>query len=129
MHASATFRIDEWTNIPWEQIPGGHTLGRATVRKTFQGDLEGTSVAELVLSRSAGDAAAYVGIERIDARLGGRSGTFVLMHAAVADASGQKGDWRIVPESGTGELAGLSGTAEYRHDASGAHFSLDYEIA
>ena len=97
MHASATFKIDEWTTIPWEQIPGGHTLTRATVRKTFQGDLEGTSVAELVMSRSPGDAAAYAGIERIDARLAGRMGTFVLMHAAVADANGQRGDWQVSP--------------------------------
>jgi hypothetical protein len=80
------------------------------------------------MSKGADGSAAYVAIERIDARLGERSGTFVLMHAAVADANGQRGDWQVVPNSGTGGLAGLSGRAEYRHDASGASFTLDYEI-
>ena len=126
--AHSTFKIDLWNPIPWDQIPDGHTLGRATVKKTFAGDLEGTSTAELVMSRGADNSAAYVAIERIDGLLGGRSGTFVLMHAATADASGQRGDWQVVPGSGTGELRGLRGKAEYRHDAAGAFFTLDYEI-
>lgn len=128
MRANATFKIDSWNDTPWDQIPDGHTLGRASVKKTFHGEMEGTSAAELVLSRGPDDSAAYVAIERIDARLGDRTGTFVLMHAATADASGQRGDWQIVPGSGTGELRGLRGRAEYRHDASGTAFTLDYEI-
>ena len=67
-------------------------------------------------------------LERIEARLANRFGTFVLMHAAVADASGQRGDWQVVPGSGTGELRGLRGRGEYRHGANGAVFTLDYEI-
>jgi hypothetical protein len=128
MNATSNFEIKEWVNVPWEQIPEGHTLARATVKKTFRGDLEGTSTAELVMSRGADDSAAYVAIERIDARLANRTGSFVLMHAAVADKTGQRGDWQIVPGSGTGELRGLRGRAEYRHDATGAVFALDYEI-
>ena len=50
------------------------------------------------------------------------------MHAATADASGQRGDWQIVPGSGIGELRGVRGRAEYRPDKSGASFTLDYEI-
>ena len=128
MQAQSTFKIDRWQDHPWEEIPGGHTLARATVNKTFHGDLEGTSTAELVLSKGPDGSAAYVGLERIDARLANRNGTFVLMHSALADSAGQHGEWQIVPGSATGELHGLRGRAEYRHDASGASFRLDYEL-
>ena len=54
---------------------------------------------------------------------------FVLLHSATMDAGGQHGDWRVVSGSGTGDLAGLSGRAEYRHDAKGAVSTLEYELA
>jgi DMSO/TMAO reductase YedYZ molybdopterin-dependent catalytic subunit len=128
MRANSTFEINGWDEIPGDEIPNGHKLSRATVKKTFRGDLEGTSTAELLLSKGPKDSAAYVALERIDGRLADRSGTFLLMHSALADAKGQHGDWRIVPGSGTGGLRGLSGRAEYRHDSSGASFTLDYEV-
>ncbi len=128
MQANATFEITSWNDTPWETIPDGHTLSRATVKKTFRGDLEATSTAELLMSRGTDGSAAYVAMERIDGQLGGRRGSFVLMHAAVADAAGQRGEWQVVPGSGTAGLQGLRGHAAVRHDASGAFLTLDYEI-
>jgi hypothetical protein len=126
--ARATFKVAGWDETPGEQIPGGHALGRAVLKKTFHGDLEGSSTVEMLMSKGADGSAAYVAMERIDARIGDRTGTFVLMHAATSDATGQHGDWRVVPGSGTGGLAGLRGTGAIQHDASGATFTLDYEI-
>jgi hypothetical protein len=128
MRANATFEITSFKDTPWTQIPDGHTLARAAILKTFRGDLEGTSELEMLMSRGPDQSAAYVALERIEARLANRSGTFVLMHAATADSSGQHGDWTVVPGSATGELRGLRGRAEYRHDATGASFTLDYEL-
>lgn len=124
MHAESTFKIDQWDQTPI----GDPQAGRATVKKTFNGDLEGTSTAELVLWKAPDGTAAYVALEWIDARLANRAGTFVLMHAATADANRQRGNWEIVSGSGTGELRGIHGRGEYRHDAEGAHFTLDCEI-
>ncbi len=128
MQAHATFSIDPWDEQPGERIPGGHDLSRATVRRTFRGDLEGTSAAGLLMSKGEDGSAACVAMERIEARLAGRTGTFVHMHAAIADAGGRHGDWRVVPGPATGGLEGLSGRAEYRHDEAGATFTMDYAL-
>jgi hypothetical protein len=128
MHARSTFEITGWDEYPWDEIPDGHMLARATAKKVFRGDLEGIGVAELVTFRGPEGSAAYVALERIEARLANRFGTFVLMHAAVADSSGQHGEWQVVPGSGTGELRGLRGRGEYRLGANGPVFTLDYEI-
>jgi len=128
MRAQSTFQITRWQDAPGEPSPDDHVIGRATVEKTFRGDLEGTSVAELVLTKGADGSAAYVALERIEARLANRAGSFILLHAATATANGQHGDWQVVAGTGTGELRGLRGRGEYHHEASGAMFSLDYEF-
>jgi len=56
--------------------------------------------------------------------LEGRRGTFVLQHGGVGDAIAQRAFGHLVPGSGTGELAGLAGEAEFAHDESGARVTL-----
>ena len=57
--------------------PGGTTLGRFSLDKTFHGDLEATSSGEMLTAGSSG----YVAIERVEGTLGGRRGSFVLQHS------------------------------------------------
>ena len=63
--AHATFAIDSWDQAEWTGAGDGPPLARATVRKTFQGDLVGTSVAELLMSGAGAGSAGYVAMERI----------------------------------------------------------------
>ncbi len=74
--------------------------------------------------------AVYVASERVVAQLGGRAGTFVLQHWGLSGGGGpQKAVGHVVPGSGTGELAGLSGEVEISVDANGGHtLTLDYDI-
>ena len=105
--ASGTFEID--------LRPDGAELDGAAARfaftKTFAGDLAGTSTG---LMLSAGDpgagSAGYVALEAVTGTLGGRSGGFVLHQAGRMAAGTQELDYRVVPGSGTGELAGIDGT-------------------
>ena len=86
-------------------------LGRMSIEKRFFGDLAATSRGEML---SAGTAvkgsAGYVAIEQVTGTLLGRAGTFVLMHTGVMDRGAPQLSIRVVPDSGTGALTGLTGT-------------------
>ena len=126
--AHSTFKIDAWDQAEWTGAGDCPPLARTTVKKTFEGDLAGTSVAELLMSGAGADAAGYVAMERITGTLDGRKGTFDLQHSAQMGGPDPRTSWLVVPGSGTGELAGITGHASYAHDATGARFTLDYRI-
>ena len=132
--AAASFDVIGWDQTPAESDDGGPSLSRAIVRKKFDGDLVGDSRAELLMCQAdtadleAG--AGYVASEVVTGSLGGRSGSFVMHHWGVSGGGeAQQTGGHVVPGSGTGELAGLSGSLEMSVDADGAHtLTLDYEL-
>ena len=88
----------------------GVSLGRMTLEKVFEGDLVGSGAGTMLTSQSASTGAAvYVAIERVSGTLGGRKGSFVFQHLGTMTPSSRELSIRVVPDSGTGELAGLSG--------------------
>ncbi|MHB8620998.1 MAG: DUF3224 domain-containing protein [Chloroflexota bacterium] len=123
-HAESSFVIDSWEGDAYDKQEGAE-LARAHVTKTFDGDLKGTSSADILTAVTQAGPAAYVGLERITCTLHGLPGTFVLHHTA-----GLSGNhWTVVQASGTGDLQGLSGTAQIaRHDDGSHTFTLDYEL-
>ena len=129
MRASAGFDIDEWADEPIDDGEGTPRT-RAHVRKTFHGDLTGRGAAELLLAGTPVEGSrAYVGVERVTGTLDGRAGTFLLQHAALGDRGAPSASWTIVPDSGTGQLTGLRGTAQITQAPDGAHtITFDYEL-
>ncbi|MEV4457889.1 DUF3224 domain-containing protein [Microbispora sp. NPDC049633] len=125
-HATGTFDITGWTELATEERQGA-TFGRNHIAKTFQGDLVGTSTTEILTVVTPGGPAAYVGVEHFEGTLHGRKGTFVLQHGAASHNGGPWMKWQIVPTSGTGELAGLTGEGTIRV-ADGHHYLLDYTL-
>lgn len=86
-------------------------MGRMSIDKTFEGDLEGTSRGEMISGGSPAEGwAGYVAIEHVTGSLGGKSGSFLLQHSATMSPEGQELNIIVIPGSGTGELEGLSGT-------------------
>jgi len=103
----------------------GGAVGRFDFTKTFHGDLDATGAGVML---SHGDpqtgAAGYVAIETVDGRLGDRSGGFALQQFGLM----QHG-YEVVPGSGHGELAGISGTFHLTVEEDGTHrYTLEYEI-
>jgi hypothetical protein len=106
--------------------------GTATysINKTFHGDLEATSEGEMF---SAGDYkqgnAGYVALERVTGTLGGRSGSFALMHTGIM-RSGEAPAMTvtIVPGSGTGELTGITGTLTIIITDGKHSYTLNYSL-
>lgn len=128
--ATSEFAITAWEPTPYDVDVPGPKMTRTVVKKTFTGALTGTSVAELLTCESESGSAGYLAMERVDGSLDGRSGTFVIQHGGLYDAAMGKATpyGAIVPGSATGELAGLRGSAEYRHDDQGAILTLHYSL-
>ncbi|RQP21980.1 DUF3224 domain-containing protein [Albitalea terrae] len=104
-------------------------LGRRAILKEFRGDLQGSSLGEMLAAGSTvPGSAGYVAMERVEGSLAGRSGSFVLMHFGVMDRGQSSLTIRVVPDSGTDGLAGLIGTMNI-DIRDGHHFyRLDYEL-
>lgn len=104
-------------------------LGRMALDKQFHGDLEAASQGEMlsVLDRATGSGA-YVAMERVSGTLSGRKGSFVLFHHATMSRGVPELVIRVVPDSGTDELAGLKGSMDIRIEDKQHFYDFDYEI-
>lgn len=95
-----------------EENVGDATIGRLSLAKTFSGDLVGTGKGQMLGSQSEAVAGSggYVAMERFTGTLKGKKGSFTLQH--IGTMQGGKFDLKVmvVPDSGTGELTGISGT-------------------
>ena len=122
------FQVTGWEPEPAPQDADGPVrIGRVTLRKTFTGPLEGTSVVAMT-SAAVGEApAGYVAVELVTGTLDGRTGSFVLQHSAVVE-DGADPAGVVVAGTGTGALAGLRGSMRITHDDGAPALLLDYEI-
>lgn len=127
--ATGTFEIETWDEKPYDEREGTR-LTRTHVTKTFYGEIEGTSTAELLMAYGAEEgSAAYVGFERVVVSINGLSGSFVLHHTATGSHDSRSASWSVAPDSGTGELHGLRGEAQISIDTDGKHsLTLSYSF-
>jgi len=88
-------------------------IGRMALDKTYHGDLEATGRGVMLAVRTAVEGSAgYVAMERVTGMLGGRAGSFVLQHSGTMTRGAPGLSVRVVPDSGTDQLAGLSGAMD-----------------
>ena len=127
-HASGTFEV-KLSPQPLADPAADSMLGRMTIDKTFSGDLQATSKGEMLMAGTpVKGSAGYVAIERVNGTLQGRSGTFVLQHTGTMNRGAPELRVTVVPDSGTGELAGLVGTLSI-DIFDGKHFyAFDYAL-
>ena len=127
-HATGTFEV-KLAPLPTSDSSEGSPLGRMSIDKQIHGDLEATSKGEMLTAgTSVKGSAAYVAIERVTGTLNGRSGSFVLQHNGTLTRGVAQQSITVVPDSGAGQLAGLSGTflviiAEGKHS-----YKFDYSL-
>ncbi len=121
--ADGTFDIE---TKPEASFGGG--IGRFSIAKTFHGDLTGSSIGEMLAIRTeTPGSAGYVLMERVTGKLEGRTGTFVLQHDGIMKRGQPELKVTIVPDSGTGGLAGIHGGMSI--DATAGHrYVLDYSL-
>jgi Protein of unknown function (DUF3224) len=107
--ATGTFEVASWQEDEYAALDGGGKLTRASVTQALSGDIEGDASVEWLMCYRPDGTADYTGLTRVSGRLGDRAGDFVLQTAGTFDGGEARGDWTVVPGSGTGELAGLHG--------------------
>ena len=127
-HASGSFDVKVTPQKPDTQIARAANLGRLTIDKRFHGDLEGISKGEMLATQTdMPGSAGYVALERVTGKLMGRSGSFVLQHSATMTRGTPVSVITVVPDSGSGELKGLSGSMTITVAGDGGH-SYDFEF-
>ncbi|HWX54439.1 MAG TPA: DUF3224 domain-containing protein [Verrucomicrobiae bacterium] len=109
-HAKGTFEV-KLVPQTGDDTGGDASLSRMTFDKQLHGDLEGASKGQMLAfgTGAKGTSGAYVAIEKVTGTLHGRSGTFVLQHSATMTRGVPQMTITVVPDSGTGQLAGLAG--------------------
>ena len=126
--ARGTFEVTIEAEPPFLE-QDGIKLNRNVVRKQFSGDLVGRSEAQMVAAYTATPGSAgYVAIEHFTGSVGGKSGSFLMQHHGLMEKGEAALTVTIVPDSGTGELAGISGTLEIENAAGKHSFVLQYEL-
>ncbi len=101
---------------------GDAKLGMMTLDKHYHGDLDATGAGRMLTGMTdVKGSAAYVAMERVSGKLKGASGTFLLYHTGLMNKGAQSLSIRVVPDSGTGELAGIDGELHIKI-ADGKHF-------
>jgi len=125
-HAAGPFDV---TVTPQGQpgVQDGVTTGRMAIDKRYHGELEGSGVGEMLSAMTATEGSAgYVAIERVTGTLQGKSGSFVVQHSGTMARGAQALSINVVPDSGTGELAGIAGTMRIRIEESKHYYEFDY---
>jgi Protein of unknown function (DUF3224). len=108
----------------------GVDLNRLSIDKQFQGEIVGTSRGEMLSAMGTVEGSAgYVAIERFEGSLHGRRGSFVLQHFGMMDRGEQRLTVEIVPDSGEGELQGISGSLQILMENGEHYYELTYQLA
>lgn len=127
LQASGTFDVKVIPVAPDDYATG--TLGRLTIDKQFHGDLDAVSKGQMLSAMTAvKGSAGYVAIERVVGTLAGRQGTFVLQHSGTMDRGVSTLVITVVPDSGTDELTGLTGTMTIDTSGGGHAYAFTYAL-
>jgi Protein of unknown function (DUF3224) len=103
--------IKSWDEQPYRQFDDGRKFTKADVTLVGTGDgIESGSFEAIMFYRTDGTTE-YVTVMQLSGSLGGVSGDFVLRGDGSFDGTSARGEMEIVPGSGTGGLAGITGTA------------------
>jgi hypothetical protein len=127
-HASGTFDV-KVTPQASDEKGAAAAVGRFSLDKQFHGELEGTSKGEmLAVSTAVQGSAGYVAMEQVSGTLNGRSGSFALQHTGTMTRGAPQLNVSVVPDSGTGELVGLSGKMDIKITHGKHFYEFDYTI-
>ncbi len=107
----------------------GESPARMALNKTFTGDLIGTSTGQMMAGgNEAIGARVYVALETIEGSLGGKKGSFIVTHRGTMTKDRQDLSIIIVPDSGTDELSGISGTLDIQMTDGKHSYTIEYSL-
>jgi hypothetical protein len=125
--ANGTFEVKLTPQKPDNVAAEGSKLGRMSIEKQFHGDLEATSQGEMLAAMTeVKGSAGYVAVERVTGSLQGKSGSFVLQHSGTMTRGVPGLSVTVVPDSGTEELAGLTGKMAIQIEGGKHSYEFEY---
>jgi len=125
-HAKGTFEVKL---TPEQDVSGDSVVGRMSIDKQFQGDLEGTSKGLMVMAGTAVQGSAgYVALEKVSGSIDGKSGSFYLQHNGIMNRGEGKLNVVVIPDSGTDGLTGLAGSMEIKIEDGKHYYDFEYTI-
>ena len=130
MKATGTFDVTI-TPQASDLSPEGPNLGRLSLDKQFHGDLNAVAKGEMITAAGLAvkESAAYSAVERVTGALHGKKGSFALQHTGVMDRGKPSLVITVVPDSATGELAGLTGKMDIIIEGKQHSYVFDYELS
>lgn len=128
LHAHGSFDVKN-TPLAADEATAGTAIGRFALDKQYHGDLEGAAKGEMLGSGNPGTGTAgYVALEQVTGTLNGRTGGFALQHFGTMEGGNFELKILVVPGSGTGEFAGIAGSATFTIAAGKHTYTLDYTL-
>jgi Protein of unknown function (DUF3224) len=116
---TASFEVTDWNEEPFDERSDGAKLTSARVTKSYSGEIEGDSVTQWLMAYAEDGSATFVGLERINGTIAGRSGTLVVQHLGTYQDGAATAELTAVAGCGGGELAGVTGTGDFTADPAG----------
>jgi len=126
---TGTYQVTGWDEQPYDEQDGVAKTTVASIDNTFTGVIEGSGHSRTIMVYPSEASANFVGLQRVTGSIGGRKGSFVLQASGDWVGGTARAQWSVVPDSGTGELEGLTGTGGYVSGENGAcDYTLDYDF-
>jgi hypothetical protein len=126
---SGTYKTTHWREQEYGQVERGPKLTLAERESAIEGGLEGKGVLRYSVVHLGDGSSLFTGHERITGRLGDREGSFVVEDSGMGKANQASGRWKIIPESGSGDLVGLKGEGTWKWEGSEhVAYTLSYEL-
>jgi Protein of unknown function (DUF3224) len=126
-HATGTFDVK--LAVQTDEKIGDPSVGRMSIDKVFHGDLEATSKGQMLSTiTEVKGSAGYVAIERVTGTLQGHTGSFSLQHNATMNRGVPELNVIVIPDSGTGQLVGLTGKLNIVITDGKHSYEFDYSL-
>lgn len=129
MKISGKFEVDMKPLESYAKGSDGINLGRMSIDKTFSGDLTATSQGEMLSAMTpVKGSAGYVAVEQVSGSLTGKTGSFVLQHFGTMHQGKDRLVLEVVPDSGAGQLTGLSGKMTIKIEQGQHFYEFEYGL-
>jgi hypothetical protein len=129
-HAEGTFTVATWEEDTYAELIGQEKLTRARMGFRLIGALAGDLISDSLMYYREDGTARYTGLQRFTGQIAGRSGTCVMVADGEYDGGEARSAWQVIPGSGSGDLAGMTGSGVSVASAGqpGGTYRLDYEL-
>ncbi len=127
MTARGTFDV-KVTQQPQDDSAGG-PFSRLFLDKKFHGDLDAASKGQMMAAGTAVEGSgAYVAFELVTGTLNGKRGSFIFQHKGTMRKGAYELSVTVVPDSGTDELTGISGSMKIIIEGSKHFYEFEYTL-